>query len=170
MLQLFQTAVIHQFQAAFAMLDRCVDHCPASQWESPVVNLKFCQVAFHALFFTDVYLGVDLKSLREQSFHREHPELFADYEELEDRPQQQIYSKDDAKMYLQHCRDKAEAVIGGETEASLAMTPGFDWLEFSRAEVHLYNLRHLNHHIAQLSMRLRMGTGDGVAWVKSDSK
>ena len=62
---------------------------------------------------------------------------------------------------------KARHVIAAETESSLATTPGFDWLDFSRAEVHVYNLRHLFHHAGQLSLRQRINVGEGVKWIHS---
>jgi hypothetical protein len=39
--------------------------------------------------------------------------------------------------------------------------------DFSRAELHVYNIRHIHHHAAQLSLRLRLDTGRGVDWVGS---
>ncbi len=68
---------------------------------------------------------------------------------------------------MRHCRAKAKAVVDAETEDSLAQRPGFDWLEFSRAEVHVYNIRHIHHHAAQLSLHLSQKTGEAVAWQSS---
>jgi DinB superfamily len=161
----FKELIANQYEAAFCMLASCVTRCPDANWDRPVGNLKFCQVAFHTLFFADVYLGRDLKSLREQSFHRDHAAVFADYEELEDREQQAVYGKSFIQAYLQHCRGKALQVIAAETADVLGSRPGFDWLKFSRAEVHVYNIRHIQHHAAQLSLRLRLDTGDGIPWV-----
>ncbi len=55
MLDLFKSAVSAQFEATYCTLDKCIDQCSDVQWHSPVVHGKFCQVAFHALFFSDVY-------------------------------------------------------------------------------------------------------------------
>lgn len=164
MSDLFRSTVTSQMIAALNTLRECIDHCPDELWYAPIVKLKFCQAAFHALFFADVYLGDDLASLYQQEFHRRHPDLFGVYEELEDQTPLQVYEKSQILDYLSHCKTKARSVIGLETDDKLASTPGFDWLSFSRAEVHLYNLRHIQHHAAQLSMRLNLHTGTGVAW------
>jgi hypothetical protein len=37
----------------------------------------------------------------------------------------------------------------------------------SRAELYVYNLRHIQHHAAQLSLRLRLDHGVNIAWVGS---
>ena len=42
---------------------------------------------------------------------------------------------------------------------------GFEWCRFSRGELHLYNIRHIQHHAAQLSMRLRLDAKAQVPWV-----
>jgi len=167
MLQAYQSAIANQFEAAYCTLKLLVDGCSQPQWDAPVAELKFCQVMFHTLFFSDVYLGPNLAALRQQEFHQQHQEFFGDYEELEDRAPQMLYSKADIQEYLQHCRGKAQRVIAAETESSLATTPGFDWLDFSRAEVHVYNLRHLFHHAGQLSLRQRIDIGEGVKWIHS---
>ena len=167
MIDTYKELISNQFEAAFCMLASCVDRCPETNWNAPIANLKFCQVAFHALFFADVYLGPDLKSLREQPFHRDNATVFADYEELEDRVQQAAYEKPFIKAYLQHCREKGSQVVAAETAETLDRRPGFDWLTFSRAEVHVYNIRHIQHHAAQLSLRLRIDTGADIAWIGS---
>ena len=166
-LDIYRSAIVNQFEAIYCTIDTLIEQCPDEQWNAPVVNLRFCQAVFHVLFFSDLYLGTDVDSLHKQDFHREHTKLFGDYEELEDRPQQRMYRKNDMKIYLQHCRLKAKSVISAETESSVSRSPGFEWFNLPRAEVHLLNLRHLIHHAAQLSMRLRIDTGEGAGWVRS---
>ena len=173
MVDLYKTLIGNQFEAALCTLSDCIQQCPSELWHEPLAELRFCQIAFHTQFFTDVYLGRNLEELRKQAFHAEHVATFADYEELADRRQQNTYEKDFIDDYLDHCRDKAVEVISAETEQSLAHHPGFEWLPFSRAEVHVYNIRHIHHHPAQLSLHLRQRaaisipsyrSGWGQAW------
>jgi hypothetical protein len=156
-----------QFQAALCTLNLCIDRSPDDLWNAPVANLRFCQVAFHTLFFADLYLGRDVPSLRRQPYHQANPQFFRDYEELENRPQTQTYDKPAITAYLQHVRTKATTVIAAETAESLAATPGFEWHKFSRAEMHAYNTRHLQHHAAQLGLHLRRATRADIPWIRS---
>lgn len=167
MLDTFKGLIVNQFEAAFCTLQTCIDRCPDSAWDAPVANLKFCQVAFHTLFFTDFYLGPNADALRLQPFHRDHERFFRDYEELEDRPQVLLYDKPSIKTYLEHCRKKAADVIAAETAESLAGPSGFERRMFSRAELHVYNIRHIQHHAAQLSLRLRLGFQQDIPWIGS---
>lgn len=132
MLQLYKTSIVGQYQASLGMVDGCMQRCPDDAWHQPVANHLFCQSAFHALFFADLYLGVNVEALREQQFHRDNEDFFGDYEEMEDRVPQQRYDKESLRRYLAHCQRKASNVVERETEASsmgLAVSPGCPSLE-----------------------------------------
>jgi hypothetical protein len=168
MLETYKLSIANQLDAALCMLDLCVEQCPDALWNSRVGNLAFCQVAFHALFFTDFYLGEpDEDAFRGQPFHRQNAHIFRDYEELEDRVQVLLYDKPAIKSYLGHCRDKISEVIAAETDESLQAPCGFARKSFSRAELYVLNIRHIQHHAAQLSLRLRLDAKESVPWVGS---
>jgi uncharacterized damage-inducible protein DinB len=54
---------------------------------------------------------------------------------------------------------------GGLTEEEARGTCGFEWLEMSFGELLLYNLRHVQHHAAQLNLILRQVTDSAPRWV-----
>lgn len=167
MLEIFKSSYLNQYLAALCTLKLCADNCPDSHWEGLVHGHKFCQAVFHTLFFTDVYLGPNLGDFREQPFHRENAKHFADYEELEDRKPVRVYTREFIDRYIGHCRQKAERAINVETEESLAGASGFDWLKMTRAEIYPYNIRHIQHHAAQLILRMRIDGTYQAGWVKS---
>lgn len=167
MLEVYKTLCLNQFEAAFCMLHACIERCSETAWNLPVANHPICRAGFHALFFADFYLETDEAYFREQPFHRANPEFFRDYEELEDRPAVQFYDKPSIQQYLDHCREKARRVISAETTQSLAGPSGFARRKVTRAELHVYNMRHVQHHVAQLSLRLRLDENAEVPWVGS---
>ena len=80
------------------------------------------------------------------------------------------YAKDELLAYLGHCRKKLDVVMARMTEASAATPcPRYDWLfpyhEMSNGELLLYNMRHVQHHAAQLNMLLRQKTDSAPDWV-----
>ncbi|PQO46104.1 hypothetical protein [Blastopirellula marina] len=97
----------NQYEATLCTLGKCIEACPEASWHQPVANLKFCQAAFHTLFFMDYYLGENHDALKDQAFHRTHEEFFRDYEEMEPRVQVLLYKRDDIWEYLEFCREKA---------------------------------------------------------------
>ncbi|EAQ80796.1 DinB family protein [Blastopirellula marina] len=165
MLDTLKSLLTGQYQASLWMLQRCLEQCPGAAWDQPVANLKFCQAAFHALFFTDYYLCASPADLKLQTFHQQHAAEFRDYEEMEPRQQRWTYDRAFLRSYVQHCRTKSIEVIQQETAESLAAACGFAPKTFSRAELHVYNIRHIQHHAAQLSLRLRLDFDEDISWL-----
>jgi hypothetical protein len=167
MIQTLKELLGHQYEASLSALNLSIARCPDEIWNQPVAKWKFCQAAFHVVFFSDLYLqsSDDVEALKRQPFHVEHKETFRDYEELEDRPQVLVYEKPFVMSYLLQVRRKAQDTIERETAEILAGPSGFHWRKCSRAELHVYNIRHIQHHAAQLSLRLRQDTDVNIPWV-----
>ena len=172
MLSIFQDLVSNQFQAALNTLKRCVDQCPDELWQKPVVNNPFSQSVFHCLFFTDLYLCLNIEKQPKQDFHKNHADIFADYEQLEDGNPVGTYEKSFINDYLEFCLERVDRTVKAEDEDELFTTfAGFPWLShLRRAEVHLYNIRHIQHHAAQLVAVLRKEAGIEIGWVKSGNE
>ena len=149
------------------MLNLCVARCPEANWNKPVAKWKYCQAAFHCAFLADLYLQPDddVDAFKRQPFHAGHREAFREYEELEERAQVLLYEKPFVLSYLQAVRRKAQETIARESADVLAGPSGFHWRKCSRAELHVYNIRHIQHHAAQLSLRLRQDTEINIPWV-----
>ncbi len=163
----FKQLIASQYEASLCTLWHCLAHCPDSQWNARTARYPFCQVAFHTLFFADYYLSPDPESFRRQQWHREHQDLFGDYEQLLDREPTSLYACDQLELYTQFCRRKAVTVTADETEETLAAEAGFPRKPFSRAELHVYNIRHIQHHAAQLILRLRLDTEVDIPWIRN---
>ena len=76
-----------------------------------------------------------------------------------------LYDKPFVLSYLQYARAKAQETIARESAEVLSGPSGFAWRKCSRAELHVYNIRHIQHHGAQLSLRLRQDTDINIPWV-----
>jgi hypothetical protein len=61
MLDYMKSVLTAQFEAALCMLDYCVRECPAEHWEGKIANRTFRWVAYHTLFWVDVYLSPGLE-------------------------------------------------------------------------------------------------------------
>ena len=171
MLDTLKTLLANQYEASLCMLNACIVRCPEESWNAPVAQWVFCQVAFHTLFFADYYLGEGGEggedTFRKQRFHRDNPQFFRDYEEFQDRVPRLRYDRPSILRYLQFCRTKARDTLASSTAESLSAPCGFAPKTFSRAELHVYNIRHIHHHAAQLTLRLRLDTPIDVPWVGS---
>ena len=167
MIDLFKTAVVGQFHAALSMLKSTVDQCPEDQWGCRVGEFPLWQVAYHALFYADLYLSPDEASYEPFTRCWQHYQFFGrlpwpPYEEVK---AEVPVPRGDVLAYIEHCRQKAIEMVAAETAESLAGPPGFWWYKIPRAEFHLNNIRHIQHHAAQMSLALRRAAGVDVQWV-----
>ncbi len=167
MYEAFKKLIANQYEASLCTVAHCVERCPDSHWDTPIAKYPLSQVVFHTLFFADFYLGIDEDSFSQQPFHKENRDLFADYEQLKDQEPESVYSREQITLYGKFCRDKASVTIGEETERTLCMVDRLARRNFSRAELHVYNIRHIQHHAAQLVLRLRIDTDVDIPWVGS---
>lgn len=167
MLANYKSLILNQYEAALQTMKLCIDECSDEAWNQPVCNHEFCQAVFHALFYADLYLGQNPEVASDQPFHKEYAAEFEGYEETKKGPPQKTYEREFIEAYLNHCLEKARSVVASMTEEALKTRSGFDWIEGSAAEVHVYNIRHIQHHAAQLSLRLRLDSQAAIPWVRS---
>ncbi len=166
------STIASQFHASLSMLRATIERCTDDLWTEPVGKHAFWLVAYHTLFYTDLYLGIDVESFRPQPFHRED-ENFMGHRPYPPFDAVEIgapHEKARILGYEDHCQTKVDEVVLAETSESLAAPAGFEWLMFSREELHLYNIRHIQHHTAQLSLVETIRQGQGVDWVAMGSK
>jgi hypothetical protein len=150
MLDLFKHALTTQFEAALCMLNDCLRLCPDAGWDALVAKYPFWHIAYHTLIFVDLYLTPSHGAFQ---FRPElHP---GGWGEWDDEHPSRRFERDELLRYVAICRQKAKEIIVGETAETLAGPSGFDWLKITRAEMHLYNLRHIQHHVGGLNACLR---------------
>ncbi len=165
----YRTIVRSQFSATLAMLEQCINQCPDGHWDDVIAKYPFWHVVYHTLCFVDCYLSPSndafvalVESRAAQPFN---PQPLGMAELNEEFPSRR-FSRAEMIQYAAYCRGKMDRVLTSETDADLNGPSGFDWLKFSRGELHLYNVRHVQHHTGQLSAALRRA-GVETRWVKS---
>ena len=165
MTELYKKLAVSQMIAALRTLDQAIESCDQKTWTADHLDTAVNQVVFHTLFYTDLYLNPGVTGFRDQSFHRDHQKQFDDYEELEETRPTHVYERDFCTAYMEFCVQKARSVIAAETQEILEGKSGFDWRPCSRAELHVYNTRHIQHHAAQLGLRNQLAGGGPLEWV-----
>jgi hypothetical protein len=170
MLPLFNNAIVNQIKSALCTLSHCISSCPETEWNESHGDYPFSQVVFHTLFFTDYYLERDEFTFKEQAFHRENVEFFRDYEELQWKIPVNLYERRKCEEYLKFCIGKCEATLQADDPKTLQGPSGFSRKPFSRAELYINLIRHVQHHAAQLGLRLQKITGNELPWINSGWK
>jgi len=146
-----------QYHAALAMLRDAIEQCPDAEWLSRDHKNAFWQVAYHVLFFAHLYLQQN-----ETTFV-----LWSQHHGDDDGTRGEPYSKAQVLEYwsfVDHAVDGAVDLLDLESPES-----GFSWYTMSKLEHQLVNIRHVQHHSAQLADRLRSAADIGIKWVGSGS-
>ena len=165
MIDYVQQTLTNQFEAALSMLNQCIAACPPDHWDAKIANGPFRWVVYHTLFFTDLYLSPSNDAFELRELHHRVGD--------ERKPQPCLgLEQHEALDYVAVCRDKMLAAIATETPESLAGPSGFSWYPISRCELHLVNLRHIQHHTGQLSAYLRKDNHtivkrEALRWIRS---
>jgi uncharacterized damage-inducible protein DinB len=122
--------------------------------------LGFWYVAYHTLFFLDFYLSDSTEEFTP-------PAPFA-LDELDpagllpERP----YTKEELQTYLDHCRKKSQTTIEALTEEKALERRNFASFDGCVAEFLLSQMRHVQHHAAQLNLLLRQTIDSAPRWVR----
>jgi len=142
------TLVWQQFGAAIDMLENAITACPDGLWaEEPA----FCRLAHHTLFFLVYYLSDDQPGATEYT----PPPPFTK-SEFEDVPPVVTYRKDELLVYAGHGREKLRRQLTGNTAEELFEKRFVsEYRDLCLFELLLYNMRHVQHHTAQLNLLLR---------------
>jgi hypothetical protein len=156
----WNAVVWRQFGAAIDMLKNAIDACPDDVWGDRSRQPEFWYVAYHTLFFLDLCLTGPL-----EGFQPPPPYTLSELDPSGAMPDR-VYTRDEMREYLRHCRARCRQTIEGMTEEQAAELITYPWVELGRAELLLYNLRHVQHHTGQLNLLLRQRTDDAPRWVK----
>jgi len=148
-----------QFGAAIDTLDNAMKACPEELWADRSTQHEFWYMVYHTLFWLDYYL-----SESREDFAPPAPFTLSELDPagvLPERP----YTKEELGFYLKHGRDKCRAVVECLTDEHVSRRFKFGRVDLSFAELLLYNMRHVQHHAAQLNLLLRQNTGSAPGWV-----
>ncbi|WP_435353489.1 DinB family protein [Emticicia sp. SJ17W-69] len=145
-----------QFGASIDMLKNAIILCPTEFWDT---EKKFWYNAYHCLFFLDYYL-----TLEPSNFLPPKPFTLS---EFEDRMPERVYSKEELLTYLLFCRQKCQNLIGEMTDeiSKSFWTNESKTMSYNVIEILLYNMRHVQHHAAQLNLLLRQEINNAPEWV-----
>ncbi|HMQ62021.1 MAG TPA: DinB family protein [Flavilitoribacter sp.] len=154
--------IISQYQAALRMLMDAIGKCPPEGWESKDRGAPFWRIAYHALFYTDLYLSESEAHFIPYAGHRPN------YHYLDDVTRENVpvvvdvvYTPEEILGYARSVEGNMPARVNADP---MGEKSGFSWLPFNRLELHLYNIRHIQHHTGQLIERLHQAGIFGIRW------
>jgi hypothetical protein len=152
--------VWRQFGASIDMLENAIKVCPEEVWRNAPGYHEFWYITYHTLFWLDFYL-----SESPDRFSPPPPYTLSEFDpegKLPDR----VYTKGELLNYLEHGRKKCRIRINNLTDEESHRHFVFGSIDLSIMELILYNMRHVQHHTAQLNLLLRQKIDSAPRWVK----
>lgn len=167
MIAIFKYSLQTQFGAAIDSLRNAITMWPEKYWYT---DTKFFYTAYHSLIMLDYYLTIP--------YTGEFPSILPfTFSEPGSRPEgvlgdmvpDRIYTKAEILIYLDMTREKCRTFIQALTEEQMHER----WIEgpeefdmnYALPELLFYNMRHVQHHAAQLNMLLRQKIDQAPGWV-----
>jgi hypothetical protein len=156
-----------QFGATIDMFGSALRDCPEELWQERMWQdafqegafTKFWYVAYHTLFWLDLYLTGDV-----EGFNPPEPFTLDELDPAGVLPPR-VYTPEELLGYLAYCRQKCQATIGNLTGEQAQRICKFPWGTLPFAELLLDNLRHVQEHGAQLRMFLGQQAGKSARWI-----
>ena len=162
-----------QYHATLAMLRDAIEKCPEDLWTSGAHEAPCWGVAYHALFFAHLYGSTENDAFRPWERHVKEVQ----YEDGIPGPPdpksalpllREPLSKQDVLAYWTLVDGGVDAAVDAIDLAG--RESGFSWYKVPKLEHAIVNIRHIEHHTAQLAARVRIAADVGIDWVGARRK
>ncbi len=137
-----------QYHAALDMLRGAISGCPENLWIGGTPPRSFWRLAYHALYFTHLYLQVRFEDFVPWELHRDEVESDAAHEMLDPVP----YTKEELLDYW----ELVDVMVDSQIDKIDLSSPesGIPWYSIPKLDHVLLNLRHVQEHAGGLRDRL----------------
>ncbi len=154
-----------QYKASLGMLRQAVERVPEELWNNEDYNNPNWQIAYHVVWGVKFYLGATSESYVAFENAIEGAESLGGSQDWENPDAgvvvEGFHTKDELISFI----SSLEAELLPAIEALPLEAPsGFEWYPYSRLELHVNSIRHIQHHTAQLIERLKAKGIDGFTW------
>jgi hypothetical protein len=159
-----KSGIASQYKASLIMLKNTINECDPELWKSNKYKNQFWHIAYHALFFADLYLSENDKAFKPWSKHKPEYQFMGQvpWPPHKEPNIGEPYSQIEILEYLDIIYNNLEERI---EKTDLDKPSGFSWLPCDKFELQIYNIRHIQHHAGQLADRIREDKKIGIKWV-----
>lgn len=149
-----------QFGAVIEMLESSIQVCPENFWDKK----DFWYSVYHTIFWLDYY-----SSTTPDTFSPPEPFSLSEFDPKGILPDS-VYSKAELLEYLEYSCKKVYFLIDGLNEETSKERFITKKKNYSRIEMIVYNMRHVQHHVGQLNLLLRQNVETAGKWVSETNK
>ena len=154
-----------QYKASLGMLRQALEKVPEAQWNTEEYSNPNWQIAYHILWGAKFYLGANPESYVPFDNAIEGAESLGGSQEWENPDEGVVvdgfHTKDELLLFIDYIEGNLQQRIDA---LPLDKQSGFEWYPYSRLELHINNIRHIQHHTAQIIERLKAKGITGFPW------
>ncbi|MCF0056313.1 DinB family protein [Dyadobacter sp. CY356] len=157
----------NQFGASIDTLEEAILLCPENIFYE---HKRLFYMTYHVLVFLDYYSTIPPVNFSPKlSFTIADPDNLPEHA-IDDLVPDRFYTKTELLDYMRSSREKCRKLIAGLTEEKIKnerFIEDFesDAMNYSVLEILFYNMRHVQHHAAQINLLLRQQINDAPKWV-----
>ncbi len=155
--------LLSQYRASLGMLRQALEKIPERQLDTTEYSNPNWQIIYHTIYATKLYLSPNLESYTPFEGAIQGAESLGgsqDWENAEIKIEG-CHTKDELLSFLDAIESDLEQSVSA---LALDSSSGFEWYPYSRLELHINNIRHIQHHTAQIIERLKAKQIKGLRW------
>jgi hypothetical protein len=160
-----QNILWNQFGASIDMLINVIARCPEDYF---ITHRRFYYIAYHSTLFLDYYLTIPPSEFSPKLAFTQIQKEDWPAEAIDDLIPNYTYTVQELVNYLKNSREKCQKLITTLTEEGLQERfqegMGDGDMDFPILEILLYNMRHTQHHAAQLNLLIRQDLDEHREW------
>ncbi|WP_353126761.1 DinB family protein [Parapedobacter pyrenivorans] len=154
-----------QYKAGLGMLRSAIEKIPEAEWNNEEYNNPNWQLAYHILWGVKFYLGANPASYTPLEHAIEGAESLGGTRDWEN-PDENVtvegfHTKEELLSFIGSLESNLQNDIA---KLALNENSGFEWYPYSRLELHINSIRHIQHHTAQIIERLKAKGITGFTW------
>lgn len=154
-----------QYEASLGMLRQAVERVPEEFWNDDEHANPNWQIAYHVIWGVRFYLGATAEDYVPFKNAVEGAESLGGTQKWENPDEGIIVEGSHTKEELLSFIDQTEDELLSAIKALPFDEPsGFEWYPYSRLELHINSIRHIQHHTAQIIERLKAKGIAGFPW------
>ena len=162
-------SIKNQLNASMKMLEIAILNSNEEAWifqNDSKENLYFWEICAHIIFFLDFYFSTFNKNLKNITENYLLPDFLHKYSKNRLSNLNTMINKEDMMSFYHHTKSKINHYFENDISSQFEDQSGFPWLEMTKLELIIYNIRHIMQHVDMLNQMLKKLGLPVSNWIK----
>ena len=143
-----------QLGASLDMLKVAIETATNDLWDHPDHEPRFWKICVHITYGVDFYCSV-FQPNSDDYDNYELPQFLHKYSKTSIQEVEEVIAQEDVLKFLEYGRKRLRKAFDSNLHLQFRDPSGFEWLPMNKAQLLLYNMRHIMEHTAILNQILK---------------